>query len=57
MSLPGYTWQKGLEITDIKIQTLQDKDSILLSENKKSGCIVSSIGTKYVKCDQNKKNL
>ena len=32
VSLPGYTWQCGLKYTDIKLQTLQDKDLILLLE-------------------------
>ena len=39
VSLPGYTWQCGLKYTDIKLQTLQDKDMILLSENNIRGGI------------------
>ena len=31
-SLPGYTYQCALNYTDIKLQTLQDKDLILLIE-------------------------
>ena len=27
--LPGYTWQCRLKYSDIKLQTLQDKDMIL----------------------------
>ena len=30
VSLPGYTWQCGLKYTGIDLQTLQDKDMILL---------------------------
>ena len=30
ISLPGYTYQCALKYTDIKLQTLQDKDLILL---------------------------
>ena len=33
VKLPGYTWQCGLKYTEIKLQTLQDKDMILLLEN------------------------
>ena len=29
VSLPGYTWQCGLNYTEIILQTLQDKDMIL----------------------------
>ena len=29
VSLPGYTWECGLKFTNIKLQTLQDKDMIL----------------------------
>ena len=29
VSLPGYTYQCALKYTDIKLQTLQDKDLIL----------------------------
>ena len=32
VSLPGYTWQCGLKYTGINLQTLQDKDMILLLE-------------------------
>ena len=30
VSLPGYTWQRGSKYTGINLQTLQDKDMILL---------------------------
>ena len=33
VNLPGYTWQSGLKYTGINLQTLQDKDMILLLEN------------------------
>ena len=37
VSLPGYTWQCGLKYTGINLQTLQDKDMILLLENNIRG--------------------
>ena len=30
VSVPGYTWDYGLKYTGINLQTLQDKDMILL---------------------------
>ena len=55
VSLPGYTYQCALKCTDIKLQTLQDKDLILLLENNISGCISSVMGDRNVKLDVNKK--
>ena len=55
VSLPGYTYQCALKYTDIKLQTLQDKDLILLIENKIRGGISSVMGDRYVKSDENKK--
>ena len=43
--------------TGIKLQTLQDKDLILLKENKIRGGISSVIDDRYVKSDENKKTL
>ena len=57
VSLPGYTWQCGLKYTGIKIQTLQDKDVILLIENNIRGGISSVMGDRYNKSDENKKIL
>ena len=57
MSLPGYTYQCALKYTDIKLQTLQDNDLILLIENNIRGGISSVIGDRYVKSDENKKIL
>ena len=39
VSFPGYTWQCGLKYTGINLQTLQDKDMILLLENNIRGGI------------------
>ena len=47
--LPGYTWQCGMKPTDIKLQTLQDKDKILSLENNKRGGVSSVMGSRYVK--------
>ena len=44
-----------MKYTDIKLQTLQDKDLILLSENNIRGGISSVMGDRYVKSDDNKK--
>ena len=57
VSLPGYTYQSALKYTDIKLQTLQDKDLILLIENNIRGGISSLMGDRYVKSDENKKIL
>ena len=57
VSLPGYTWLCGLKYTNIKLQTLQDKDMILLLENNIRGGISSVMGDRYIKSDGNKKIL
>ena len=49
VNLPGYTWQCGLYYTGLILQTLQDKDMILLLENIILGGISSVVGDKYVK--------
>ena len=55
VSLPGYTSQCGLKYTGINLQTLQDKDMILLLENNIRGGIGSVMSDRYVKSDDNKK--
>ena len=57
VSLPGYTWQCGLNFTEIYLQTLQDTDTLLLLENNIRGCISSVMGDRYTKSDENKKIL
>ena len=57
VSLPGYTWQCGLKYTGINLQTLQDKDMILLIENIICGGISSVMGDRYIQSDENKKIL
>ena len=57
VSLPGYTWQCGLKYTGINLQTLQDKDMILLLENNIRGGISSVMGDRYIKSNENKKVL
>ena len=57
VSLPSYTWQCGLKYTGINLQTLQDKDMILLLENNIRGGISSVMGDRYIKSDKNKKIL
>ena len=55
VKLPGYTYQCALKYTDIKLQTLQDKDLILLIENNVRGGVSLVMGDRYVKSDENKK--
>ena len=55
VSLPGYTWQCGLKYTGRKLQTLQDKDIILLIENNIRGGISTVMGDRYINSDENKK--
>ena len=43
-----------MKYTDIKLQSLQDKDLILLLENKICGGISSVVGDRYVESDDNK---
>ena len=57
ISLPRYTWECGLKYTNIKLQTLQDKDMVLLLENNIRGGISSLMDDRYVKSDENKKYL
>ena len=57
VSLPGYTWHCGMKYTDINLQTLQDKDMILLIESNIRGGISSVMGDRYVRSDENKKIL
>ena len=54
VSLPGYTWQCGLKYTGKNLQTLQDKDIILLLEDIMRGGISSVMGDRYIKSDRNK---
>ena len=57
VSLPGYPWECGLKYTGINLQTLQDKDMILMLENNIRGGILSVMGERYVKSEENKKIL
>ena len=57
MSLPIYAYQCALNYTDNKLQTLQDKDLILLIENNIRGGISSVMGDRYVMSDENKRIL
>ena len=54
VSLSGYTWVCGLKYTNIRLQTLQDKDMILLLENGIRGGVSGVMGDRYVKSDENK---
>ena len=52
VSSHGYFWFCGLKYTDKKLQTLQDKNLILLLENNIVGGISSVLGDRYVKSDE-----
>ena len=54
VSLPGYTWRCGLKYSEKILQTLQDKDMILLLEKNIRGGTSSAMGNRYVKSDDNK---
>ena len=51
----SYTWQCGLKYTGINLQTLQDKDMILLLEKNFRGGISSVMGDGYGKSHEIKK--
>ena len=51
LSLPGFTWECELNYTGKNLQTLQDKDMILLLENIIRGGISSVLSDGYVKSD------
>ena len=53
MSLPAYTYQRALNYTDIKLQTLQDKNLNLLLENNIRGGIPSLIKDRYIISNDN----
>ena len=55
VSLAGYTSQCGLKNISVNLQTLQDKDTILLPENIIRGGISSVMGYRYLKSEDNKK--
>ena len=57
VSLPGYTWHGGLKYTGINLQTLPDKDKILLLDKNIRGGISSVMGDRHVISDENKKIL
>ena len=57
VSLAGYTWECGLKYIMINLQTLQDKDMILLLESNIRGGISSVTGDRYVKSTENKNIL
>ena len=44
MRLPGFTYQCALKFTDIRLQTLQDKDLSLLIERIVHGGVLAVMG-------------
>ena len=57
VSLPGYTWACGLKHTNIKLQTLQDKEMILILENGIRGGISGVMGDRYVNSSKKKYSI
>ena len=57
MSLPAFIRGAGMKFIEIKLQTLQDKDIMLLFENNVRGGMRSVMGKRCVKSDDNKKIL
>ena len=57
VSLPGYTWACGLKHINIRLQTLQDKEMILLIENGIRGGVSGIMGNSYIKSDKDKNIL
>ena len=55
VSLPGFIWQCGLKYTGINLQTLRDKDMILLLESNIRGGISPVMGDRYIQSDENEK--
>ena len=56
-SAPGYTWQAGLKLTNIKLDYIKDKELLLLLENNIRGGISSVMGDRHVQSDENKQIL
>ena len=54
VSLHGFKMQCGLELTNIKLQALQDKAEVLLLENIFRSGISNVMGDRFVKFDENK---
>ena len=52
VSLHGYTWHCRLKITDIKRQTLQDRELFLSLENNIRGGVSCVTGVRYIKSDE-----
>ena len=56
-SAPGYTWNAGLKLTDIKLDFIKDKHLLLLLENNIRGGISSVMGDRFVESNENKQIL
>ena len=55
VNIPCFIWLCGMNHTGINLQTLQDRDLVLLLEIIVRGGISSVLGDKYVKSDAKKK--
>ena len=55
VSLPSFTYHCALKNINIKLQTLQDEDMILLLENNIRAGISAVMGDRYVKSDEKEK--
>ena len=56
-SLPGYTWKAGLMIFKIKLDSIKDKELLLLLENNIRGGNSSVMGPRFIESDENTKLL
>ena len=55
-SLPVYTWKAGLQLTNIELDFIKDKELLLLLENNIRGGISSVMGDRHVTCNLMKIN-
>ena len=56
-SLPGYTWEAGLKLTNIKLDFIKDKHFLLLLENNTRGGVSSVMSDRHLVSDVNKQIL
>ena len=53
VTLPVFSWLRGLKYTGKNLQTLENKDMILLLEGNIRGGISSAMGGSYAKSNEN----
>ena len=55
MGLPGYTWQCEMKYTNVKLQTIQNRELIWILEDIIRGGMSSVMRDRYVKSADNRK--